>query len=339
MLNGQVEELTPFFATGWAAGDDNGPAHVVAECNGKVLGAARADQWRADLSDANQPRAGFHIVFNSDVPSEALAAIRVSRSSGADTLGLAADSRIDGHKATQLFIVGSPRCGTSELAQVLAACLDLPWNGEGQPTLVQALATGAAALALPPELNGELAVAMAGEGLPMVIARAARRIYYRAHNSASFLDKTPGAEMIRATPFLHWCFPGARFIFMHRNGVANILSRLEKFGGDFTDHCRDWTACMETWEATRADLPDFLEIAQEKMASQPDHVAESIAEFLGAPASAPAITAMLRTGFRERTGAGLGKTRLADTDWSDFEITQFRTYCADAMARWGYSFD
>ena len=257
LVDGLVEELTPFFAVGWAAGGDNGPVHVVAECNGKVLGAARADIWRADLVDAGEPRGGFHIVFNSEVPAQSIAAVRISRSGGADTLTLAVGASVDDREPTQVFIVGSPRCGTSELADALATHLELPWLGEGQSALAPALATASAALTMPPDLKDELALAMLGEGLPMMVRTATQRIYYQAHKSASFLDKTPGEAMIRATPFLHWCFPRARFVFMRRNGIANLASRLAKFGGDFSDHCRDWTACMEAWEAARGDLAHF----------------------------------------------------------------------------------
>lgn len=238
-----------------------------------------------------------------------------------------------------MFIIGSPRCGTSELAETLATHLGLAWTGEGQNSLAPALAAGASALTLSADLTDELAVAMAAESLPMVIRAAARRIYYRAHRSASFVDKTPSEAMIRAAPFLSWCFPRARFVFMHRNGIANVLSRIRKFGGDFSDHCRDWTACMEAWEGARSELPHFLEVAQEEMAADPTRVAGAVAEYLSASGAAEAIAESLRSGSRGRTGAGLGKDSFADTDWSDFEIARFKTYCGAAMARWGHPID
>ena len=335
MFDGLVEILTPFYVSGWAAGDENGPTNLIAECNGRILGAARASIWRSDLGSQPSPCAGFHIDFTSDVAPWELPAIRVSRSSGADTLGLAVQAQFDDRAATQVFILGSPRSGTSELAETLAANLDLPWSGEGHAA--PALAGAAAALLIDPEDNSSLVCALAEENLPATLRTTTRRVYFSAHGSVSFLDKTPGEAMIRAAPFLQTCFPDARFIFLRRNGIANVLSRRQKFGGDFADHCKDWAACMEAWEDVVPELTHSLEIEQERMLEEPYLVARIVCDFLVRQEASIAVSEALRLGRRERTGAGIGKTTLADTDWPDHEISQFRTYCGSVMEHWGYA--
>jgi hypothetical protein len=244
---------------------------------------------------------------------------------------------IEPRNVVQAFILGSPRSGTSELAATLSTQLNLAWVGEGHfaPTMAaaEALVTGDAN-----SPNG-LSRALAAEGVAAAVRAATRRVYHRAHGSGSFIDKTPGLEMIRAAPFLQRSFPEARFIFMRRNGVANVISRMKKFGGDFGAHCQDWAASMKAWEAVRPELTHWLEIEQETMLSSPTDVAAALANFLARPEAVHAIARSLGDGARERTGAGVGKRVIADAEWSPGEISVFRTYCGEVMHRWGYRLD
>jgi hypothetical protein len=156
------------------------------------------------------------------------------------------------------------------------------------------------------------------------------------HGSASFLDKTPGIPMIRAVPFVAECFPGARFIYLRRNGISNVLSRIAKFGGPFDRHCADWAAAMDVWAELRTKLRHYLEVDQEAMLEQPASVARKVADYLGAPEAADGIAARFATGRREHTGAGVTHAALATTGWTEEETRIFRRICAATMQREGY---
>ena len=71
------------------------------------------------------------IEFNREVPREELGAIRITRAQSCSPLPFGAAVRLDQTEGLQLFILGSPRSGTSELADALASRLDLQWRGEG----------------------------------------------------------------------------------------------------------------------------------------------------------------------------------------------------------------
>jgi hypothetical protein len=143
--------------------------------------------------------------------------------------------------------------------------------------------------------------------------------------------------MIAAAPFLNECFPGSHFIFLRRNPVANVLSRMEKFGGSFQAHCNDWAAAMSAWLDVRALLPHYLDVQQEEMLDSPERVATALAEYIGVPDSAQVIGQSLRAGSRERTGAGVGKTSVQQTGWTAEQIKTFERICGPAMRAYGYS--
>lgn len=335
MLDGMIEVLTPYFAIGWAAHGPHGPVHLVAEYEDMFLGSGRADIARPDLARMAQPLSAFIITFGAPLPAERLADVKVRIWNQAEAFPATRAVRLETRAPLQLFILGSPRSGTSELGATLSKQLDLPWLGEGHaaPSFAQAAAAIAGDIASP---NGLLRF-MADHALAERVHIAAREAYYFAHGSASFLDKTPGVEMIRAAVFLQACFPDARFLFLRRNGIANVMSRRAKFGGDFERHCQDWAAAMTDWQKTRSHIQHYLEVEQEAMMATPDDVAARIATFVGLPEAAGGIGVALKAGTLERTGAGLGKTRFADTGWTPVEIALFQRHCGEVMKAWGYA--
>ncbi len=340
MRAGVVEITGPEFISGWAA--DNGahlPAHVYATLDGTVVGFARADIRRPDLEGLAAKGElfahAFLILFDQPLPPDALARIEV-RSLHADTpLERGGRMRIDGSPKLQIFVLGSPRSGTSELAATLTDHFALPWMGEGHSA--PQFAAAADALTGDAASPNDLPRFMAQQGYRNIAIDAVRRAYYFMHGSASFLDKTPGVPMIRAAPFLAEAFPQAHFIYVQRNGISNVLSRMVKFGGRFDEHCADWAASVKAWHAVRSHLPNVLELRQETMLNHPGDVAFQLADSLGQIEAANPIADRLASGTRERTGAGIGRDTLEATGWSDDEQKVFRYHCDFAMTLAGYA--
>jgi hypothetical protein len=338
--------------------------------DGAVVGVARADLIRADLIRADQieapaetdaalamlpslsqhaeslaPAAGdptdarmaFIILFDSPVALGDLARIEVRTIDDDAKLQHSGEFRSAVSPPQQIFILGSPRSGTSELAATLAGVLELPWLGEGHAG--PAFKKAADSLSGDANSNNELLRFMATQSFRGIAKTAMRRAYYYLHSSASFIDKTSGIDMINAAPFLAECFPDAKFIYLRRNGISNVLSRMAKFGGRFDEHCADWAAAMTMWDDIKELLPHYLEVEQELMQDFPDIIAMSVATYLHAKPAEREIVASLRTGSRERTGAGFGQTTLASTGWNETEKTIFRATCGKVMQRHGYPMD
>jgi hypothetical protein len=111
---------------------------------------------------------------------------------------------------------------------------------------------------------------------------------------------------------------------------------MEKFGGSFEAHCKDWAASMSEWLKVRALLPHYVEVQQEEMLEDPGRVAVMLAEYIGAPDSADLLCQSLKTGSRERTGAGIGKKDYVQAGWTKDQISVFEKNCGPAMRAFGY---
>lgn len=326
--------ISPAFALGWAGHDKHGMAHTAAMLEDEILGIARAEEIRSDLLQSGIQAGGFLVLFNRDLNADEMARVSLRRLEDGYVLPALANLRTDRTSIQRIFVLGSPRSGTSELGATLQRVYHLPWEGEFHAAPL--FAAPSAALQNAESAKTALARLLSAHRLDDAVVRLARLTYFGVHQSASFLDKTPGVPMIRSAPFLARCFPDAKFIYLRRNGISNVLSRMTKFGGDFAEHCADWAAALSEWERVREALPDYLELRQEDMLNAPDATAQYIAAYLQTPEATQALADSLGSGRMEQTGAGIGRTRLADTGWSLQQMERFVAISGPMMERFGY---
>jgi len=337
---GRVETLSSEFVSGWASVQTTGRfAHVFATLADEVIGFTTASMVRPDLEKARQEGRldayAFILTFQHPVAADAVRGIRVFVLGQASMLPRAKQLRIDRTPSLRLFLMGSPRSGTSQLGSTLTKVLGLPWLGEGHGA--PCFARAADALSGDRAAENGLLRHMARENFRQIAIRAARSAYFYMHGSASFVDKTPGLPMIAAAPFLVECFPESHFIFLRRHPVANIRSRLVKFGGSFEEHCRDWAGAMNEWLRVRTLLPHYVEVQQEDMLEAPERVADAISGYLGAPEAAQRICESLRSDRLEQTGAGAGQTDKLRAGWTAEQVLAFDRICGPAMRAFGYA--
>lgn len=357
---GFVEVLSSDFALGWAQTQMDRPAHVYARLEDEIIGTARADIFRADLATAlpsadpaasilsgetgsetelhrAERRNAFVIPFDNPVPADRLIDVTVHTMHSPRNLERSGKLRLIEAHPLQIFILGSPRSGTSEMAATLAKVLRLPWLGESH--VAPLFAQAADALSGDRDGGNRVLQLMSEQSMRSVVTTAFRKFYYYAHGSSSFLDKTPGVPTIKVAPFLHECFPTSKVIYLRRNGISNVLSRMKKFGGNFSEHCADWAAAITSWDDVKDKVPSYVEIDQEAMLADPDGVALKVASYLGIAHAAGDVAASFRAGTNERTGAGIGHATLTSTDWDDTQKAVFRATCGTVMSRHGYSMD
>jgi len=247
-----------------------------------------------------------------------------------------------------LFIVGSPRSGTSALADVALAA---GYSGFREGMFLSLITQVSAAVnmqfatyATPPSpevLIGRLDRTAVNRALAETIAGFARS----ANKVEPWFDKTGNPEMIEAIPMLREIWPDAVFLFAKRRAIENVVSRLRKFPGlGFAYHCRDWARNMAAWRQVAPTLPPAVrrEVDQQDMIQQPDIIAAELQVFLGLGVDrrVPMRRAMSDSRPQE-TSAGTAERRLdlAATGWSPADISTFKTICGPEMQAFGYSMD
>jgi len=246
-----------------------------------------------------------------------------------------------------LFVVGSPRSGTSVLVTALRRAA---YRGFNEGNFVGMM----------DEINRivDQHFAMFGTSDPGVImskidkdeVKAAlyepfKRIVERENPVAPWLDKSGNPAVIRRIPELLALWPSGHFIFAKRRGIENIVSRMRKFPSHpFEYHCQDWAANMSAWRKIRNVIPNLkcLELDQRDMIANPEAVSAQLANFLRLSADQQA---QLTTAFREERPQRTSEHSterlysLQSTGWSPQEVELFMTHCKQEMDWYGYTLD
>ena len=244
-----------------------------------------------------------------------------------------------------VFIVGSPRSGTSALVDAL---LSAGYSGFREGSLFSLLAkidyTIDQHFGWYAKDEQVMIAHVNRSALKEQIAHLFAQIG-EALNSDPWFDKTGNAEMIHALPALRRQWPGSVYIFARRRGIENVVSRLTKFPElDFQFHCRDWAKNMAAWRYIRTQLPpdSFVEVDQQDMINSPDQVAQAIAAVLELSSAAQqhAQDVLARTRAQETTpGTSRRRLSLSTTGWTGELTSIFLRECAVEMAAYGYTMD
>src|SRR5450755_198223 len=148
VVKGRIEKLSNEFVIGWASvSSPNRHTHLYAMAGDDVIGFGVANISRPDLDRARQERQmdayAFIIIFDRLVPSESLNMINVFIVGQVAMLIKSDHVKIDRSPSLRLFLMGSPRSGTSQLGSTLTKVLDLRWLGEGHAAPLFATAADA----------------------------------------------------------------------------------------------------------------------------------------------------------------------------------------------------
>jgi hypothetical protein len=246
-----------------------------------------------------------------------------------------------------LFIVGSPRSGTSILVTALRRAAYRGFNEGnflGLLDHINRIVNNYFATFWTD--NPDVMMSKIDkEELKAALYLPFKYVVDRENPVAPWLDKTGNPEAIRMIPALLALWPSAHFIFAKRRGIENVKSRMGKFQGyTFEYHCMDWAANMSTWREIRKSRPDlkFIEVEQRDMIVNPEDVAAQLAGFLRL---SPEQQAKMATTFRDERPQRTGRTTaeqvfsLASTGWNQWEHELFLKHCSQEMELYGYTLD
>ncbi len=248
--------------------------------------------------------------------------------------------------ATPLFIVGSPRSGTSILTSALLAG---GYHGFREGNFLPLLYLVAAAMEKYRHVfaNGSdkvLASCVDWDELRTDVQAAFKKQVDALNAVAPWMDKSGNPEMIELIPRILELWPTGVVIFAKRRAIENVVSRLQKFPEHtFEYHCRDWAKNMTAWRGMRK-LPGLraIEIDQQEIIRNPKGVAETLAGFLGGSGdTCSRLEAVFRGDRPQQTEAG-SAARVLDLEtvaWSSTQLETFLRICWPEMQEYGYSLD
>jgi hypothetical protein len=207
-----------------------------------------------------------------------------------------------------VFIIGSPRSGTTALASSLA-CHPAFWSCGETQLLIDLFGDGRlernyhrrtapdGSWLHEAAVHREMFLAFVGAGLNALITNRSRGLRW--------IDKTPGYTLMADT--VADLFPGAQFIHLLRDGRRVVHSMVnfaehesrvryramkEPWMTDFRAACRTWRQHVEAARSFEAERPDrCLTVMNEELLRDPDSGFERLFEHLGEPPEEAAATA------------------------------------------------
>ena len=245
-----------------------------------------------------------------------------------------------------VFIVGSPRSGTSILTDALLAG---GYNGFREGNFLSLIST--INIVIDRHFNTfvgseQVLVSNVDKGqLKNAICDVIKNITVHFNHTVPWFDKTGNPDMILIVPVLLELWPDCCFIFAKRRGIENIYSRRKKFPNhSFEYHCRDWARNMSSWRTVRESLTNgqFLEIDQHDIAMKSEETATRLSSFLHLSDSNKLLMLnTLQTTRPQQTepDSALRILSISKTRWSPAEIDIFLNTCYEEMRLFGYSTD
>lgn len=244
----------------------------------------------------------------------------------------------------KVFVIGSPRSGTSVMLLAMQKVFDLPAHGESHvmPAVSKAVFHlqqyfdrfhGQGDDLLIKHLPNDLIFGAIYDNI--------RKFYADTYGDGGFADKTPSDEAIYGVSVIPAIFPDARIIMTRRSGVEVVESYRKKFSAGFRDACENWVRVMNGIKRARTMSIPILEVDQFDFTNDTATVATRIAEYLGRPDRAAALALFLATSREDKLSSHDWSRRmtLADAPWSDEEKAMFRDICGPMMATFGYDME
>lgn len=276
------------------------------------------------------------------------------------------------HDPRAIFVVGSPRSGTSVLAWALAQHDDLATGPEMDVTyyLAKLLAPTepspetrlrklepldhAVEIALRREDGWLAKLEVSSADVLAALGQGLNELFSRTLGGKRWIDSTPACAM--TCPQLARLFPAAQFLHIARDGRAAVSSMIHsgfdvRIAKDFDFACETWANFVTRAHAFAEAEPErCLELRQEDMASDPEGVMERVLPFLDCRLD-EAVPAFLRKG---RINSSWGNEKEGDVarqkdpsvvpktpwrEWGRGQKRSFRKIAGAAMELMGYPLD
>jgi hypothetical protein len=364
-LRGFIDKMTAEECLGWVVDDEDPNSHIEVEvwtpeggvatgvaCNFRqdLLTAGYGDGCHAfSLSFANFAYGGEVATARYRVfargPSGRKKELRHTNSSVAVSQLKAGEGQLLVPDAP-IFILGAARSGTSALYTALVSASVAEGFGEGHFfPLLKSMESSVQEYYRQHQssiLNGASTSVITAALVFSSFCDGLRPLMRGIFRGRRWIDKTPSVEMLKVAPILAELWPKAKFIFMKRRGIENILSRQRKFPDTvFEELCSDWSSAMEVWASVRQGLlTRSFELDQAEMHEDPNGTAQRLGPFLDlTQVQVAQVASYLSNPQVEKTAPFTqAPINLDETGWTVHERNTFNKSCRDAMKLYGYDY-
>jgi Sulfotransferase family len=364
-IKGKIEVFTPTAVSGWLSvfGNPEDKVRLELLLDDISVATASAEHHRSDVAasgfgDGNcqfkltiqQPLTEDEVsrlklrIIGSDIclelPRKKSSETVLARNLNASPAFLRLDGSIS--EPLKVFMVGSPRSGTSVLLRAMQAVCGLRAHGESHviPAVAKAVFhlrsyyerfQGGSADVLIRELHVDRIEEPVFDGI--------RAFYREIYGGMGWADKTPSDEAIYCVPLIRRIFPDAKILVTRRNGIEVVGSYRKKFGSPFRDACENWSRVMKGISRLRRDCPNILELDQFDLANDAEQVGVRIGAYLEMPTCSADLGTFLKINREDRLSTHDWNTRLplSAVDWSESEKSLFVELCGQEMKENGYA--
>ena len=260
-----------------------------------------------------------------------------------------------------VFVIGSPRSGTTTLGLALGQHSQLwvsgesyfLWNLFGEDRAVHTAAGRAPAAAA--AFEDAIRVSASGWLNQEGTTRQEFLAYLGLGVNAMFSQRSRGRRWVDQTPhYVHMAdmlaemFPDARFLHILRDGRSTVHSMLHfqqrkgavtfapAWAGDFDVACTEWSASVTAGVAFQERFPSrCLTVRHERFADDPRATLAEVFRFVAVPFEEPPVTFALTERLNTSFPAGRPLRAIPLDEWTRAQRERFRALAGDAAVRAG----
>ncbi len=243
-----------------------------------------------------------------------------------------------------VFVLGSPRSGTTAIGNALRTILDAKNYGEYHTGYLWAniLAQVDEYFSRYHTRNdvGAFIQDVSPALIKAKLGQSIKELLNDYHSEKYIVDKTPGRNMIESLPYLQSIWPDMKLLFCKRRAIENVDSRMKKFPQlNLEQHARQWVETVHLWNKIKHEINiPFLELDHYDVTFKTDEVDKKISSFLKIKNSG-AISEYLKNNFPQATTRCYEIKSLGEMEWSIDEKKMFSMICKEVMESEGYSLD
>jgi hypothetical protein len=238
-----------------------------------------------------------------------------------------------------IFVVGSPRAGTTAVGNALREAVGAKNYGEHHflflAKKLKDTVTEYFKKYHTRNDKGTFINDMSPALVQLKMSQQIKELYASWQPGQYFVDKTPGRNMLKSIPNIQRIWPEAKYVFCKRRAYENVKSRLVKFPHLTAEqHAKQWVEVMQSWREIRQKLPEgsYIEVDQHDLrGEEAAGLVDTISEVL--QIDSEVVYNYIASKSPQKSNYSDGNEEMNGFEEAISQI------CSDEMIKWGYSND